>query len=59
MPRAHLVNKNFTVDSQIEELTWLYIDEFDAVTDPNTALKLIKEFTEDWHTIRYDRNVTK
>lgn len=53
MPRQHLVNKNFKNSDQVEDLTWLYIDDFDEVTDPDEALRLIKEFVADWHAINF------
>lgn len=53
MSRAQNVNKHLTKTKQIEDLTWLYIDDFDDVEDESVALRLIKEFTEDWHKIRF------
>lgn len=53
MSRHHLVNKNYKIVEQLEDLTWLYIDEFDDVTDPDEALKLVKEFCHDWHVIKF------
>lgn len=57
MQMHHHVNKNFPKDAQISDLTWMYIDHFHSVTDPDLALELIKDFCYDWHKIQFsDRN---
>lgn len=47
------VNKNLSKECQIDDLTWMYIDQFHSVTDPDIALELVNDFCYDWHKIQF------